>query len=275
MKILVAYRAIPHAPGWATGESLIRAFRQLGHEAHPYAKIHRSDEWIPAPLDFTPGLIVYCECNDADRQYSELLKTPIPKVYWEFDTALHEEVSSKWWEYFDFNFIANPDYLSKAPRSRYLPYAADTLHFGPCTVAKDGAAIIGTPFNGRLAFAKSIGADVIYDVFQHDYVKALSSLKVNIHQFSSGGDSLLVMRIWETMSVCTCLLSERNKTMDRHFSEGVHYEGFSGEEEAREKISAILADDERRTRIEKAGYQEILERHTYLHRAKEILAAIQ
>jgi hypothetical protein len=80
MKIVVAYRGAPRSPGRATGDALIRAFRQLGHEAVGYGRWYQTCDWFGT--DAAGDLLVYLECNDEDPQYDELRHFKGKIVYW-------------------------------------------------------------------------------------------------------------------------------------------------------------------------------------------------
>jgi len=98
MKILVTYRQ-NQGPGqsWETGASLVRALRRLGHTAHPYGTTYQTGAPIAPEPAWEPDLIIFMECGDGDRQYTELRdrypKTPL--VMWMFDTGMdsqHQEM---------------------------------------------------------------------------------------------------------------------------------------------------------------------------------------
>jgi spore maturation protein CgeB len=277
LNITVAFRGIPQSPGWETGSALIKAFRKLGHQVYPYGRYFQTREpiyKIPKYID----LLVYLEMNDPDPQYLELEPQECIKIYWEFDTSMHWDWSQQWyagWKW-DKIFLANPTFLAKVPNSQYLPYAVDTEHFYPNdNIKKEGAAIIGHPFKERLDFAKAAKIDVITNVYRDDYVKELQKLKISVHNYASGGNGLIVMRPFETMGCKTCLLAEKDETLEKHFENGTHLVLYDSPDDCREKVKELLQNDAKREAIAEQGYKEVLKKHTYMERARAILAAIQ
>jgi hypothetical protein len=68
MHITVSYRVIPNGYGWAWGDSMVRAFKKLGHECIPFAREYKTG--IPiAPVPHDTDLVLMLECNDEDPKY--------------------------------------------------------------------------------------------------------------------------------------------------------------------------------------------------------------
>ena len=275
LKIAVAYRGIPHSKGWATGDNLVRAFKRLGHEVYAYGNYYNSNERLdsrelPAELD----LLVYCECNDDDPQYTELRQQKArARVYWDFDVDNGRQGAAKQLAKqvgFDMICHANKlydDYFKQfAPKTIFLPYAFDDEHFHPLKIKPTAdVAIIGTPYDKRLEYVaklKKLGVDVqfIQGKYREDFVKAINSLKIhlNLNIFGPGGDGLLVARVWETIGCGTFLLTQRKDFIEDFFEDGEHLALFDNPEECAEKIA-------------RQGYEHGLRHHTYVARAKTIL----
>jgi spore maturation protein CgeB len=98
-------------------------------------------------------------------------------------------------------------------------------------------------------------------------------LKIHVHNHESGGDSLIVLRIWESMA-CGALLLAPQGLLEGTFWPGVHYCAYDGPEDCGRKVARILEDDEAREAMTHAALREVLEKHTYVQRAKEILDAV-
>lgn len=272
MRVVVSYRGIPHAPGWATGDSLIRALRSLGHDAVPYGTWHGTDDWMGRGADGA-DLLIFLECCDGDRQYVELADLDCPKVYWEFDTAIHVPFTRRllWRMGFDAVAMANARYAREF-RAHYLPYGVDHTHFGSSdVVGGGGVAIIGTAFEERRKFADRVGIDLVSGVYGDDYARALSRLDIHVHYLDSGGRDMVVGRPLETMASGVCLLAQDTPILRRHWLPGVHYEAFAGPGECREKIDELMDNPERRARIARNGQVSVMGSHTYLCRAKRLI----
>lgn len=276
MQILVSYRGIPGGSGWETGASMVRAFRALGHEVVTYGHVYHSNNRLLGHWDGkTPIDLALCmECGDEEPQHAELGVVGARRAYWDFDTALHEGGTVEL--VFRLNphrvFLANPRYV-EAGRfgAHYLPYAADPELCPRGTGPRRGIAILGSPFRERLEFCEQTGIGLEAGLFRESYARKLASLQVHVHHHASGGNGLLVMRVWETLACGTCLLTEDDPSLLRHFEPGRHLVTYRDAADCRDKAKWLLADDEARERIAAAGHAEVMAHHTYRHRAEEIL----
>lgn len=291
LKVAVAYRGIPHSKGWATGDNLVRAFRQLGHDVYAYGNYYGTDKKLDSrPLPKELDLLVYCECNDAEPQYIELRQQKARvRVYWDFDVdngrhgaarELAKQIG------FDMICHANKlyaDYFKQfAPKTLFLPYAFDDGHFKPLKIKpKVDVAIIGSPYPQRVQYVKKLkkmGADVefIQGKFREDFVRAINELKIhlNLNIYGPGGDGLLVGRVWETVGCGTFLLTQRKDFIEDFFEDGLHLVLFNTPRECAEKINYYLTHDKERQKIAKQGYEHGLKHHTYVARAKTIIKEV-
>jgi len=276
MQITVAYRAIPESPGWATGDAMVRAFNVLGHNAVPYARTHR-DGWPIARTRREVNLLLMMECNDADPQYLELACADCYRVMWEFDTSMHALFTADFVRAMRPNdmYFANATMMPLVPGSKYLPYAVDNGLFFDGGHKRSGAIMIGSPFPERVKFCKDAGVNFKTGIFREEYSLAMQCAEIVVHNFDSGGDGLIVMRPFEAMACGALLLAPRTPAMDREFLPGVHYVEYNNADECRNRISYYMSSDEAREegrRIATAGHDLVMEKHTYIRRAQEILA---
>lgn len=290
MRIVVAYRSIPGAPGWATGDSMVRAFRRLGHEVWPYAKVYHRDEWLRPPdhwpddepwrcgrLPDGPDLLLRMECGDEETQYPELARLDCPKVYWTFDVARYPGRETAIIAELGAGFILSGnsrftgrDFMG----ARYLPYAVDPDLFYPEKVAaRHGAAILGSPFQDRVDFACDAGVDLVSALVHEDYALALRRLQVSVHHHASGGQGLLVMRPWETMGSGTLLLTEEDETHKLH--PDIPWLTYSNADDCRSKVEHLLVHETTRQKTAELQHRAVMKNHTYLHRAQSILEMVQ
>lgn len=278
MRIVVAYRGIPNSPGRATGDSMVRAFAALGHDAVPYGRWHQTCDWFGT--DARGDMLVCLECNDADPQYDELRYFEGKRVYWEFDTAMRVMGGfpdrTPGLAYIDAVFLANRRcgglWFGRLPR--YLPYAFDPTCMTPSDGPKSGAAIVGSHFPHRDEFAAALGIEV-RQAFGNDYAETVSSLLVHVHHYDSGGPGLIVLRPWETMGLGVALLAPRTPELEELFTDGVHCAMYDSLEDARAKLALLLASDVMREDMAARGRAEIMARHTFTHRAQTILEAVR
>lgn len=271
MNIAVAYRKIPGRDGWATGDLVSNALERMGHAVQRYGNVYQGHPFGQPVIN--PDLLIYLEMNDADPQYFHLADLKCKKVYWEFDTIMHEDLTKNMLALFDFDhvFMASPSSAEKYGAT-YLPYAADTEHFGlPETQERSGVAIIGSPFAQRVQFCQETGIPLYNGVFDERYVELIQSLAAHVHFHSSGGHDLIVGRPWETMACGTPLVCQRQETMDRHFLAMAQYLVFVTPEGCVSQCQWIMDHPHEADEMAMNAYFEIQQHHTYEHRMRTIL----
>jgi hypothetical protein len=291
MRIVVAYRGIPHARGWATGDNLVRAFRRLGHDVYAYGNYYETAERIEqGPSPPSADLLVYCEMNDDEPQYEELGGYPAAlTAYWDFDADNGRRRERKRLIRrlgCDVVFYANPRYArffgALAPHTAFLPYAVDDEHFvrlaGPKTI---DVGLIGSPYPERVAYLEELAklgapVEIVDGMYREQLVEAINALKIhlNLNIDARGGSGLLVGRIWETIGCGTLLLTQQKDYVERILVDGEHAVFFEDLDDCAEKIAYYLAHDAERERIAAAGHRYGLDHHTYVARAQTILAEI-
>jgi spore maturation protein CgeB len=288
--IVVSYRGIPHARGWAAGDNLVRAFRRLGHTVYAYGNYHQTTERIEdGPLPERADLLFYVECNDEDPQYEELRSYPADvRAYWDFDVDNNRNAESKRLirrMRFDVVFHANRLYQNffqkLAPRAVFLPYGFDDEHFYPIDKERTiDVGLVGAAYPERVAYLERLAAlgahvQVVNGVYAQELAEVINDLKIhlNLNIDSRGGDGLLVLRIWETLGCGRLLLTQRKDFIDELFEDGEHLVLFEDAEDCAAKIKDMLARPDELERIARSGYEHALRHHTYLARAETILAS--
>ena len=223
-------------------------------------------------------------------------KIPHPNAYWAFDTHIDE----KGFTYrlnrakqFDHVFLCHKAQINdfirggiEHDRIHYLPVAAEIDCYRPYPVMpKWNWSFIGhfnSPHRIDLLdrFIREFGLGdqkgyVGYRIPQiqghcvlDDAAKKFSMSRVTLN-YSIRSD--LAMRVFETMACGTCLLTDDIPTIRELFNDGEHLTLFTSIDEAVEKYKFLLSNDAVRTRIAKAGMDEVVAKHTYRHRALEIL----
>jgi O-antigen biosynthesis protein len=79
------------------------------------------------------------------------------------------------------------------------------------------------------------------------------------------------MRVFETLATRSFLLTNALPTLGELFEDGKHLVTYSDLDDAVEKARWYLAHDEERERIARAGYEEVIAKHTYAHRLARIV----
>ncbi len=294
MKILVSYRGIPQSPGWATGDLVVSAFRELGHEVYPYAKNYQQNDWVDGGLSNLDShnwdLILYMECNDADPQYSELrLVKAKQKACWLFDTSYYPDSCKRLVDYFDFEhiFLANPLTVQKYKAGsynnvHYLPYAVDPdkhfRSFGAVEKTRD-VALVGSIRDDRIALSEALESEgvkleLIGDVFREDYIDALASSKIIINQNPDMGRGLLNMRYWETCAAGSFIMTEIQDFLQQpeDFNTRVGLPYYKTDDLAWQ--CKQMLESQQLENFIKIGQNKVMKHHTYKQRCERIIDAI-
>lgn len=82
-------------------------------------------------------------------------------------------------------------------------------------------------------------------------------------------------KVYEPLACKTFLLCDDQKDVTTLFDKGKHLDIFKDVQELREKIEYYLSHPDERTSIAEAGYQEVLQKHTYHHRIKKMMRIIK
>lgn len=301
MKILVSYRGIPQSKGWATGDFVVNALLDLGHDVYPYGNYYQTNQTIDdldnqKLLDYSNyyDLYIQMECGDGDRFYQEVVNAHCDKrVTWWFDSALYP---ARWIQETalissDVDFIANKNLLSKKINTVYLPYAADYYrHAFPISfkddgywIHKDGVTwevnkdidflIIGSDRPERQQLfesVKSIAPNTHYitNVFREEYVSYLTRSHYVINDVAGGGAGLIPMRPFETIAAGSHLITPHD---DGCKELGLPCFEYRNMEELLDLVKS-LNDRERPIRF---GFQqEFLTKHTYKNRCQAIIDTV-
>jgi hypothetical protein len=289
MRILVSYRGIPQSPGWATGDMVVKALRELGHEVHAYAKNYQTSTWVECHLlhphlQIDYDLWIFMECNDGDQQYLGLkdVKTK-KKVSWTFDNSYYPDNLASLLSYFqfDYHFLANPLLLNQFPNSHYLPYACDPeLHSRSFDRKREHfCTLVGSIREDRKNLAKSlkkhnVDLKLIGEVFREEYIDTLGSSRIIVNQNPGVGAGLLNMRTFEAPAAGALLLMERrdyeaNPGILRNNKDCIVFDSDS-------HLAELLSNLEKDTtglveNLRMAGQSSVLSQHTYVKRCKQLL----
>lgn len=82
------------------------------------------------------------------------------------------------------------------------------------------------------------------------------------------------MRVFETLSTGSFLLTNWLPTLGELFEDGKHLVTYKTLDEMVEKAKYYLEHEEEREKIAEAGYQEFINKHTYKHRIEKILSIV-
>jgi hypothetical protein len=223
MKILVSYRGIPESRGWATGDFVVEAFKQLGHNVDVYGNYYGTVDKLQNklnPFDKEYDLFLFMECGDPEPFYKELrIVNAKIKASWFFDSALYVD----YWRHQVFtvgtspNFIGNANLVSEIQNGIYLPYAASHKHYRKLNTEKDiDYLIIGSDRPERRILLDSIKSifpskrvELVSGVYRDDYINYLSRAKFVVNDIAGGGKGLIPMRPFEVIMAGSTLITPR------------------------------------------------------------------
>jgi spore maturation protein CgeB len=158
----------------------------------------------------------------------------------------------------------------------YYPCRVETLQ----AVARRHLAVWGPgwevlPWHSPLRISIR-GAHTPPDIWARIY--AASNIVLSIH-YSNSGNRIPVHqaspRIFEAMACGAFVLTDRQKDVLTLFKDGLHLVAFSDTEDLNRKIAYYLEHSAERQRIAAAGRNEVLQNHTYEHRADHLLSRIK
>lgn len=220
---------------------------------------------------------------------------PHPNVYWAFDTHIDE----KGYQYrlnrakqFDQVYLCHDFKIADFIRDgidpkkiSYMPCAAEDTCYKPYPIMpKWDWSFIGflhSEFRVDLVdrFIREFGlGDKGYLGWRIPEFKGHCVLDDTAKKFSRSRIILntsikndLNMRTFEAMACKQLLLTQDVPPIHGLFKYGEHLVTFKTIDQAVELARELLADPERRKAIAEAGYKEILAKHTYNHRVREIL----
>lgn len=221
---------------------------------------------------------------------------PHPNIYWAFDTHIDE----KGYQYrlnrakqFDHVFLCHKAQIADFIRDgidpkkiHYLPVATEPDCYHPYPIMKkwDWCFIGHLNSSNRIDLADrfvkefDLGDGKGYLGWRFPQVQGHNSLddaakKISMSRISIN-DSIkndLNMRTFEVMATGTTLLTQENEPLLELFEPGNHLLTFRTIDEAVAKAKMILQDPELLSEIGQNGLNEVLSKHTYKHRALEIL----
>jgi spore maturation protein CgeB len=221
-------------------------------------------------------------------------KYSYPKIYYSTDshTRLNKHLKFVNFNEFDYILVAQKDYLNYykdfGAKVFWLPYACDPLlHKGFNLPYKYDVCFIGylptyslkQKLFDRAFYLKLKRGKIVKEIFnlfnafignvwQFDMTRIYSQFRIILNK-SLKGD--LNMRVFEALASGNLLLTDKIKNgLFDLFKGRVHLVTYSSVKEAKEKINFYLEHEEERRNIEIKGKSEVLKRHTYDERVKQI-----
>ena len=233
------------------------------------------------PADWWPDFYFYVETGLSDIPF-DLEELKIPKVCYLIDTHLHLEKHIEIAKRFDVVFLAQKEYV-QAVQSQgnsqvfWLPLACDPEIHGKVEVEKEwDVGFVGsiTPANPRRkALLDKIGSKFELKVdrkFMDEMARHFCQSRV---VFNNAIRNDLNMRVFEAMCTGSMLVTDAAEGVSDLFESGKHYAEYK-DENVCEVIQDYLDNPDEREKIARAGREEVLEKHTYSHRAAQVIETL-
>lgn len=205
----------------------------------------------------------------------------LPRAWWGIDTHVstihHVNRASK----YSLAFISQKQYFSQFLHNNlvWLPHACDPeFHKGDMNVPKehDVTFIGNTGYHHRrrnellVAMQHTAKMNIKKNLWYRDVTSEYEKSYI-VWNCSLNGD--LNMRVFEAMASGAMVMTDK---VDQNggselFTDNVHLKFYRNEEEMREQARFYLAHANQKNIIAEAGQQEVLSKHTYDNRVKEII----
>lgn len=255
---------------------MYRAFKDCGVESGHLIPIGDLTKWGQWDLHFEADW-----GEDAVKTILpyEPVPIPTPSVFWHSDTHLGYEWRLEKAKRTDFNFVCQKKALEDFTRDGiknviYMPHAVEPLayHYEASLKKYDLC------FIGHINSENRIEAlDRIFKEFPNffygqrlfnDAAEIFNKSKI-IFNISIKDD--LNMRTFEGMSTKSLMLTSYNDEVASVFEDGKHLVLYKSIDEAIEKARYYIEHEEERLKIAQAGFDEVRSKHTFVHRAKQVL----
>ena len=220
-----------------------------------------------------------------------LESSPIPTVCFHADTYAFTHKRIRWSNLFDHVVVFHPGFDSVFVRAGHpgaflLPHAVRTeLFTGPEVLRKFEVGWVGQSsgptYKRRYTWLPRLQANFRTNDFSRQYslsevadVYRRSRIVVNIGRDDYPQDANL--RVFEVLASGALLLTSLpSELTDLGFQEGVHFIGYSNEDEIIPLVQKFLADESTRARIATAARVKTLSEHTYDSRVSQLLAHLE
>lgn len=264
---------------------LAAELRELGHEVltcghNPTLQVQTPKRVIPIQEvlkilgGFSPDLLLFLDDSMPALLVSGLDTCDIPSILFSVDTHHHHEVHAQIAPLFDHVLVAQQDYLHCFNRYgipvTWFPLWAPRF-IEPQAEKQVAAAFVGTldaKLNPRrVNFFNALSQRIPIRVTSGDYAEVFPVADVVVNQTVKGD---LNFRIFEAMMCGALTITERTRNgLFDLFRDGEHLVTYEPDnvEEVVERFQWIRSRPQRLREIAHAGREEILARHTPMHRA--------
>lgn len=245
----------------------------------PFLKLEEIIKLLP--WDSAPDRIIFYD-DSSPIMIDGLTESEIPLLFYSVDTHHHLRVHSYLGRVFDHVLVAQQDYMLQLQEAgiqcEWFPLWASRLS-DPITEFEHDAVFVGSLVPNlnpeRVHFFEELKKIAPIHVTSGSFWEIFPKSKLVVNQTVKGD---LNFRVFEALASGAALLTEEAPNgLSELFQSGIHLETYqkNNVQEAANKIQELLGDDDRRTRIAKAGQAEVMQRHLGVHRAKRIVEILQ
>jgi hypothetical protein len=214
-----------------------------------------------------------------------LMSSPIPTACFQIDTYAFTAARIRWARLFDHVIVFHPGFedafrAAGCPSTLLLPHAVQASQAGLASQRVFDIGWVGQTERGiyltRRRILKCLAGRYRMNDWQRSYspselheIYSRSKVVVNIPRDDYLRDANL--RTFEAMAAGALLVAPLPSEMtDIGFQEGVHFVGFSGEQQLFSLLDHFLTCDVERRAIAEAGKAKVLAEHTYDCRASRL-----
>lgn len=203
---------------------------------------------------------------------------PSPSVFWSSDTHLGYDWRLEKARKTNFNFVcqkrAQQDFARDGVKSFLMPHAVEPMAYPYISSIK----------KYDLCFIGHINSENRIDALEHMF-RAFPKFFYGQRLFEAAAEKFcqskivfnisikddINMRCFETMSTKSFLLTNWIPTLEDLFEDGKHLVTYKTLKEAVDKAKYYIEHDEEREAIAQAGFDEVRSKHTFVHRARQVL----
>lgn len=209
----------------------------------------------------------------------EPVAIPKPSVFWHSDTHLGYDWRLEKARRTDWNFVcqkkAEQDFLRDGIKNVvYMPHAVEPLAYPYLASLKKYDLCFVGHINSQnridaldrmfKEFPRFFYGQRLFNAAAEKYCESKIVFNISINDD-------LNMRTFEALSTKSFMLTSWNPEVASVFEDGKHIVLYKSLDEAVEKAKYYLAHDEEREAIAQAGFDEVRAKHTFVHRAKQVL----
>jgi GT2 family glycosyltransferase/tetratricopeptide (TPR) repeat protein/SAM-dependent methyltransferase len=259
-----------------TGGYCLRAFRELSQVIHACPDQLRSLN--PSEFD------LFVRVDDGLEYILPAALRPL--VWWAIDTHLDLDRCLAQARCADLTYAAQKPGAEALRRAgiasaEWLPLACDpNIHRPHETAKRYDFSFVGNLFPGPRAelielLCRHFPSHFVGRAYFDDLARVYSESRITFNR-SIRDD--LNMRVFEALA-CGSLLVTNELTAESGqgelFRDGTHFANYRDPEELLDKLRFYVARPETRTKVERAGREEVVAKHTYRHRMQSILSAAE